>query len=165
MVFLDDFDVKLVKVVRRESRIGPDIYYFGHVVHKPEYDIYSINLLYLIVKRLLGRTEKIEGSSDRYLIADENNKEVINIFDKLWKLIEEEINRPIKRNDKITFGNADNKISEYNKLKFSSDIDLPLDTLIEFHALKIVINCVIEKGNKYYPEIYLDECLYEADIV
>ena len=55
MVFLDDFDVKLVKVVRRESRIGPDIYYIGHVVHKPEYDIYNINLLYLIVKRLLDR--------------------------------------------------------------------------------------------------------------
>ena len=70
----------------------------------------------------------------------------------------------LKRNDKITFGNGDNKISEYNKLRFSSDVDLPLDTLIEFHMLTIVINCVIEKGNKYYPEIYLDECLYKTDI-
>ena len=66
---------------------------------------------------------------------------------------------------KITFDNADNKISEYNKLRFSSDVDLPLDTLIEFHMLLIVINCVIEKGSKYYPEIYLDECLYKTDIV
>ena len=75
------------------------------------------------------------------------------------------INRLIKKKDKITFGNADNKISEYNKVRFSSDVDLPLDTLIEFRALTIVINCVIEKGNKYYSEIYLDECLYEADVV
>ena len=26
--------------------------------------------------------------------------------------------------------------------------------------LTININCVIEKDNEYYPEIYLDECLY-----
>ena len=95
--------------------------------------------MYLIVKSLFGRIEKIEGLSDRYLVVDENNKEVINVFDKLWKYIE----------DKITFGNADNKISEYNKLRFSSDIDLPLDILIKFHMLTIFINCVIEKGNKY----------------
>ena len=152
MVYLDDFDLKLVKVVRRESRIGVDIYYIGHVL-EPDDDINSINPLYLIVRHLFAHVEKIQGSSDRYLVVDKNNKEVINNFDKLWKL-----NRLIKRNDKITFGNANNKISEYNKLRFSSDVDLPLDTLIEFHMLTIVINCVIEKGNKYYPEIYLDVC-------
>ena len=128
---------------------------------EPEDDINGINPLYLIVKRLLGRIEKIEGSSNRYLVVDENNKEAINIFNKLWKFIEDEINRLIKSNDKITFCNADNKISEYKKLRFSSNIDLPLDTLIEFHMLTIFINCVIEKDNKYYPEIYLDECLYK----
>ena len=34
MVYLNDFDVKLVKVVRRESQIGVDIYYIGYVVNK-----------------------------------------------------------------------------------------------------------------------------------
>ena len=121
--------------------------------------------MYLIIKHLFGCVEKIQGSSDRYLVVDENNKEVINVFDKLWKFIEHEINRLIKRNDKITFGNSDNKINEYNKLRFSSDVDLPLDTLVKFRALTIVINCLIKKGNKYYLEIYLDECLYESDIL
>ena len=162
---LDDFDVKLVKVVRRESRIDVDIYYIRYIVNKPQYDINSVNPFYLIVRHLFGRVEKIEGSSDRYLVVDESDKKVTSVFDKLWKFIIDQINRLIKRNDKITFGNANNKISEYNKLRFSSDVDLPLNTLIEFHSLTIVINCVIEKGNKYYPEIYLDECLYEADIV
>ena len=164
MVYLDDFDVKLVKVVRPESRIGVDIYYIGYVL-EPDDDINSINPLYLIVRHLFGRVEKIQGSSDSYLVVDENNNDVTNVFDKLWKFIKGEINRLIKRNDKITYGNADDKISEYNKLRFSSDVDLPLDTFIEFHMLTIVINCVIEKGNKYYPKIYLDECLYEADVV
>ena len=95
MVYPDDFDVNLVKVVRRESRIGV-IYYIGYVL-KAEYDINSINPLYLIVKSLFGRIEKIEGSSDRYLVVDENNKEVINVFDKLWKFTEDEINRLVKK--------------------------------------------------------------------
>ena len=164
MVYLDDFDVKLVKIVRRESRTGVDIFYIGYVL-EPDDGINSISPLYLVVRHLFGRVEKIQGCSDRYLAVDENSKEVINVFDKLWKFIKDEINRLIKRNDKITFDNADNKINEYNKLRFSSDVDLPLDTLIEFHMLTIVINCVIEKGNKYYPEIYLDECLYKTDII
>ena len=62
--------------------------------------------------------------------------------------------------NKITSSNSSNKIKEYNKLRFNSNVDLPLDTLIEFHTLLIVINCVIQNDNKYYPEIYLDECLY-----
>ena len=107
--------------------------------------------MYLIVKNLVGRIEKIEGSSNKYLVVDESNQKVISVFDKLWKFIE----------DKITFGNPNNKISEYNILRFSSDVDLPLDTLIEFRMLTIFINCVIEKDNKLYPEIYLDECLYK----
>ena len=59
MVYLDDFDVKLVKVVRRESQIGVDIYYIGYVVNKPQYDTESVNPLYLIIKHLFGCVEKI----------------------------------------------------------------------------------------------------------
>ena len=52
------------------------------------------------------------------------------------------------------------KIKDYDKFRFNSDIDLPLDTPIEFRSLVINVSCVIEKDNEYYPEIYLDECLY-----
>ena len=124
MVYLDDFDEKLIKVVKRESRIDYDIYYIEYIVKKLQYDINSINPLYLIVKSLVGRLEKIEGSSDRYLVVDKSKKEVVSAFDKLWKFIEDEINRLMKRNDKIIFGNTDNKTKGYDKLRFSSDVDL-----------------------------------------
>ena len=52
------------------------------------------------------------------------------------------------------------KIDGFNKIRFSSDIDLPLGKLIEFKVLTIIIKCIIKKNDKYYPEIYLDECLY-----
>ena len=52
------------------------------------------------------------------------------------------------------------KIIYYDKFRFNSDTNLPLDTLIQFRSLVINVSCVIEKDNEYYPEIYLDECLY-----
>ena len=118
---------------------------------EPENDNNSINLLYFVINRLFGHIEKIEGSSDRYLVVNINNEKIINVVDELWKFIENE----------ITSSNSSNKIKEYNKLRFNSNVDLPLDALIEFCALIIIINCVIEKDGKYYPEIYLDECLYD----
>ena len=149
MTYICDFNVNLVKIIKRESRTGANIYFIGYVI-EPEENKYP---LYFVINRLFGHIEKIEGSSDRYLVVNINNEKIINISDKLCKFIENE----------ITFNNSSNKIKEYNKLRFSSNVDLPLNKLIEFRMLTIVIKCVIEKDNKYYPEIYLDECLYEQD--
>ena len=124
MIYLDDFNVELVKL---ESQIGADIYYIVYVVNKPEFNINSINLLYLVVRYLLGRAEKINGSNDRYLVVDEganSNKRVLDVFDKLWKFIGDGVNKIMKNNDKITFGDADDAVKGYNKLRFNSNIDL-----------------------------------------
>ena len=153
MIYIYHFDVNLVKVVKRESRIGANIYYIGYVL-EPKHDNNSINPLYFVVNRLFGHIEKIEGSSDKYLVVNINNEKIINVFDELWKFIENE----------ITSSNSSNKIKEYNKLRFNSNVDLPLDTLIEFRAL-VIINCVIKKDGEYYPEIYLNECSYNNDII
>ena len=59
--------------------------------------------------------------------------------------------------DKI---NSSIKIKDYEKFRFNSDIDLPVNTIIEFRSLLINVSCVIEKENEHYPEIYLDECSY-----
>ena len=62
--------------------------------------------------------------------------------------------------DKI---NPNIKINDYDKFRFNSDVDLPLNTIIEFHSLVINIGCVIGKDYEYYPEIYLDESSYIKD--
>ena len=106
-------------------RTGANICYIGYVL-EPEENKYP---LYFFINRLFGHIEKIEGSSDRYLVVNINNEKIINIFDELWKFIENE----------ITFNNSSNKIKEYNKLKLSSNVDLPLNMFIEFRMLTIVI--------------------------
>ena len=162
MVYIYDFELNLVKIIKRESQIGVNIYYIGYV-HEPENDNKSINPLYFVGNRLFGHIEKIEGSSDRYLVVNINNKKIINIFDEIWKYIEQRITADgICKfvEEKFLFDNENNKIKEYNNLRFSSDLELPLNTLIEFRALTLTISCVIEKNGKYYPQIYLDEGLY-----
>ena len=146
LIFIDDFDIKFFKIAKRESRIGVDIYYTGYAVNKLEYDINTVKPLYLNVKSFLGSVEKIDGSSDRYLVIDKSNIEVINVFNTLPEYVE----------DKIIL----DKIDGFDKIRFSSDIDLPLGTLIQFKMLTIIIRCIVKKDDKYYPEIYLDECLY-----
>ena len=161
IVYVYDIDVKLIKVIKRESRNGVDIYYIGYVFDS-EYKTHSIKPFYLVINHLFGHTEEIEGSSDRYLVININNQKIINVFDKKWRFIEQRItSNGIWKfvENEIIFNNANNKIKEYNKLRFSSNLDLPLDTLIEFGALTLTISCVIEKDGKYYPEIYLDEGL------
>ena len=39
--------------------------------------------------------------------------------------------------------------------------DLPLNKPLEFPTLTIIIRYVFQGGEKLYPQIYLDECLYE----
>ena len=147
IIFIDDFDIKYFKITKRESRVGIDIYYIGYVLYKLEYSANSVRPLYLSVKSLLGSVEKIDGSSDRYLVIDKSNTEVINVFNTIREYID----------DKVIL----DKINGFDKIRFSSDIDLPLGTLIQFKMLTIIIRCIIKKDDKYYPEIYLDECLYD----
>ena len=147
IIFIDDFNIKFFKIAKKESRAGIDLYYIGYVVNKLEYDINSVKPLYLSVKSLLERVEKIDGSSDRYLVIDKSNIEVINVFNTLREYIE----------NKVIL----DKIDGFDKTRFSSDIDLPLGTLTQFKILTIIIRCIIKKYDKYYPEIYLEECMYD----
>ena len=147
IIFINDFDIKYFKITKRESGIEIDIYYIGCVVNKLEYDMNSVKPLYLSVKSLLGSVKNIDGSSDWYLVIDKSNIAVINVFNTLREYIE----------DKVIL----DKIDGFDKIRFSSDIDLPLDTLIQYKVLTIIIRCIIEKDDKYYAEIYLDECLYD----
>ena len=87
IVYVYYIDVKLIKVIKRESRIGVDVYYIGYVFGS-EYETHSIKPLYLVINHLFGHIENIEGSSDRYLVVNINNKKIINIFDEIWKYIE-----------------------------------------------------------------------------
>ena len=144
--YIDDFDVNSLKITKKESRIYVNIYY---TVSALNLDDDTIIPLHFLINRLIGFIEEMDGSSDKYLVVVSSlrNKKIINALDMLWSSIKDKINPSIK-------------IKDYDKFRFNSDINLPVNTIIEFRSLLINVSCVIGEDNKYYPEIYLDDCSY-----
>ena len=50
---------------------------------------------------------------------------------------------------------------DYLKIKFDSDDKLPLNKQLKFLSVTIVIRPVFEDDGNYYPQTFLDDCLYE----
>ena len=48
----------------------------------------------------------------------------------------------------------------YARTGVNTDNDTPLNKQLKFPSLTIIIRCIFQNG-KLYPQIYLDECLYE----
>ena len=63
--------------------------------------------------------------------------------------------------EEISGGKYDYK-KDYMKIKFNSDDDLPLNKPLKFYNMAIIIRCVFQEAEKLYPQVYLDECLYES---
>ena len=162
MIQLNNFDSQLLKINKRENRENNNIHYISYRINKPEHNISSINNLYFAVNYLYGMIEKTDGSKDRYLVIDKNrdiNKNNIDSPNNLWSA---NINK-IKylRGDDIIFDDNEVIIADWNKIRFSSDVYIPNNFPIKFIHLVIVINYVIEKDNKFIPEIYIDEGFFE----
>ena len=50
------------------------------------------------------------------------------------------------------------------KIKFNSDDDLLLNKSLKFHNMTIIIRSVFEEDGKLYPQVFLDDTLYELNI-
>ena len=102
---INKFDPRLLKLDKKESIIGIDIYYIGYITVRDEYGINSVNPLYFDIKSVKGYIEKINDTDDRNLIitAIDNNDDndnftassidavnskniVVSAFDKLNKI-------------------------------------------------------------------------------
>ena len=51
---------------------------------------------------------------------------------------------------------------DFMKIKFNSDDDLSLNKPLKFQAMNILIRSVFEEDGKLYPQVFLDDALYEV---
>ena len=51
------------------------------------------------------------------------------------------------------------------KIQFDSNDDLPLHKMLKFGILTIITRNILEQDGKYYPQVFLDDCLYEIQIL
>ena len=79
--------------------------------------------------------------------------DVLTIWNQVFSGIKYHIERV--SGEKVNYDN------DYIKNKFISNDILPLGKLIYFPTLAIVIRCVFKQIDLFYPQVYLDDALYQ----
>ena len=89
--YIDDFNVNSLKITKKESRIGANIYYTRCALNLD--DDGTIIPLYFIINHLVGYIEEIDGSSDKYLVVASSvrNKNIISVLDMVWTSIKDKL--------------------------------------------------------------------------
>ena len=49
----------------------------------------------------------------------------------------------------------------HTKIGINPDDNVPLNKKLKFLSLTIIIRCMFQNGKQLYPQVYLDECLYQ----
>ena len=116
-------------------------------------NINSVNPLYLGNTRVNGYIE--QKDSNNYLVFDstDENKELLKKYTDVFNGIMSKIRE------------IDDEWLEYAKdsmkIKFNFDDDLPLNKSLKFRLMTITIRCVFKEDNELYPQVFLDDTLYE----
>ena len=97
-------------------------------------------------------------NENKYLIFDstDKNKELIKKYQDIWNGIKNKI-------ETISSGECDYE-KDFMEIKFDSDDNLPLNKPLKFHNITITIRSVFEEDGKLYPQVFLDDTLYELNI-
>ena len=76
-------------------------------------------------------------------------------YEKLWVNIKDLTKSVTKKSDDYDYD------EKYLKIKFDSDDELPLSKTIEIPITTIVVRAIFLENKEYYPQVFLDECLYK----
>ena len=107
-----------------------------------------------MINEMIGHFE--EKNENKYLVLDDadESKEVLKEYEEVWEGIKKEI-ETINGGEKIEYE------KDFQKIRFESNDDLPLNKPIKLRLLTIIIKSVFSKGSKFYPELFLDDASYE----
>ena len=103
---------------------------------------------------MIGHFE--EKSGNKCLVLDDvnENKKFQKKYEEVWEDVKKEI-ETINCGEKVEYG------KDFLKIRFESNDDLPLNKPIKLRLLTIIIRSVFSKDGKFYPQLFLDEVLYE----
>ena len=115
-----------------------------------------MNPLYLCITHANGYIEEV--NENKYLIFDsiDENKELLKKYNDVFNGIMGKIKEV--SNDECDYE------KDYMKIKFNSDDNLPLNKPLNFHNMTINIRSVFKEDGKLYPQVFLDDALYELRV-
>ena len=145
--------------INKKSYKNIGIYNIGYITIKKIDDcknIYSVNPLYLLIDHASGYIE--EKGVNKYLVFDstDKNKELLKKYNDVWNGIKNKIKE-------VSDKECDHE-KDCMKIKFNSDDNLPLNKPLKFHNMIITIRSVFEEDGKLYPQLFLDDTLYELNL-
>ena len=155
VINLDEFDGSKIKADKKYFN-GIDIYYLGceHRKKITKCDkISSVNPLYLRIKDMKGQFKKGKADNVWYLTII-GDADVLRRFANAFKNIRAEIEK-----------NTDGFVKfdkNYTSIKFESNDDLPIDNIVDMHLITIIIKSVFAQNGKFYPQLFLDDALYDV---
>ena len=150
LINIKNFHSNLLKIDKKWHK-DIDIYYIGYITIKSFGDcenIHSVNPLYLLISSATGYFKEKNG--EKYLILDSTEK-----YEEVFSGIKPEI-------ETINGGKEMFYEKNYGRIRVNTDDNVPLNKKLKFPTVAIIIRCVFEESGKLYPQIYLDECLYES---
>ena len=112
--------------------------------------------MYLCIDHANGYIEKKKGNKYLFFDSVDENIELLKKYNDVWNGIKNEIKE-------VSSGECDYE-KDYMKIKFNSDDNLPLNKPLKFHNMTITIRSVFEEDGKLYPQVFLDDTLYELNI-
>ena len=147
--------LEINKLLRKKAKIN--IYHVEYITMKSldDMNIDTENSLYLIFNNVDGYIiEESNGDKNLIFAFKDENKEILKKYTKLWN----ETKNQIKT---INGGKPIEYKKDFMKIRFESDNDLPLGKIISTPSMITVTRSVLQEYNKYYPQVYLHECLYK----
>ena len=115
-------------------------------------EINRVNPLYLRIKDMKGQLKKGKGNNVWYLIIF-GDADVLKKIANIWKSIRAKIEE--------NAGGIVQYDKDYMKIKFESNDNLPTDNIVNMHQVTIIIRSVFAQNGKFYPQLFLDDALYE----
>ena len=97
-----------------------------------------------------------EKDENKYLFLDDvdENEEVLKKYEEVWESIKKDI-------ETTNGGKRVEYRKDFEKIRFESNDGLPMNKPMRLHLLTIIIRYVFSEGGKFYPQLFLDDALYE----
>ena len=134
--------------------LGNDVYYIGYIIKKPLWHVFSVNPLYLMINKIKSHFEEVNG--DKYLIISSENGDIMHKYQEVFGGIKEIIKKINDYSQPIKYD------ENYMKIRFNTEHNIPLNKIIYFPTITIIMRSITKKVDKYYPQLFLDDCLYEV---
>ena len=100
-----------------------------------------------------GYFEETNKSKYLTIALTNDSKEKIKKYEELWIKIRDLIRSVTK--------NSNDYDEKHMKIEFNLDDELPLNKRVEIPSMIIVVRAAFYENSKYYPQVFLDECLHK----